>query len=161
MGDEFYALLNIIASDKLPSVVLGDFNFDLLIDSSFAYDIETTFGLKQYINEPTRVTPTTHALLDHVYTLGLDQVTCSVDELYITDHRATRYCLSRYSKIYYNAQLHKKCLLRSMKNLDSARIHNDLASILWMTLCLVQVTPTKWSQFLTQNSWKSGTNTPQ
>ena len=46
---------------------MGDFNFNLIADNSFADDINTTLNLKQVISESTRTSGKSCMLIDHIY----------------------------------------------------------------------------------------------
>lgn len=52
-------------------VIVGDFNFDYLVNNFYRNKIQGTimkYGLEQIINEPTRCTPTSETLIDYVIT---------------------------------------------------------------------------------------------
>jgi exonuclease III len=63
----YHNCLEYLLSLKMPLVITGDFNYDLLSDTSFAVNINAAYNLKQVIREPTRITKTSCTLLDHFY----------------------------------------------------------------------------------------------
>jgi hypothetical protein len=65
--DEFVNMMDNAAAVKKSILILGDFNIDLF-KSHLAWESTITlFGLKQLIKEPTRITPTSNTLIDHIY----------------------------------------------------------------------------------------------
>ena len=83
--------------DKLDSLyleyyLLGDFNCNLASPTPDAntrhlLKISDLYGLKQLINEPTRITESSSALIDLIYTNYTDRVSCSeVSHIGISDH---------------------------------------------------------------------------
>ena len=68
-------------------LLLGDFNIDLLKPHSSWDSTITLLGLTQLIESPTRITPTSATLIDHIYTNNPDAFTdVSVSDLSISDH---------------------------------------------------------------------------
>ena len=67
--NRFEVLIENVLLENKEIIILGDFNKDLLnlnINNAWSNFI-TSFGLRQLITEPTRVTNTTKTLIDHVY----------------------------------------------------------------------------------------------
>ena len=66
-------------------------------------------GFTQHIAKPTRVTPVTKTLLDHVFHNKIWQNTYDVINLSITDHYATKviipYCRSKEQKVITQVKL--------------------------------------------------------
>ena len=128
----FYSLVNILASDSAPCIITGDFNINLLSDYQFADDLKNTFGLIQHVTEATRITAKTATLLDHIYTLGLSDVSAIAKELHIADHRAVIGTIKAHQTgSASNSQQHKMCTFRSMKNLDQDALADDLTTVPW------------------------------
>ncbi|EFN76762.1 hypothetical protein EAI_12817, partial [Harpegnathos saltator] len=51
-------------------IVIGDFNIDLMTDSYYAKKLKTGmcgFGMKQYVDKPTRVTKNSRTMIDLVF----------------------------------------------------------------------------------------------
>ncbi len=68
--DMFKELIEQLNKLQLDIICAGDFNIDFASDSNTKYqliNISKTYGLKQVISEPTRVTEKTSTLLDHFY----------------------------------------------------------------------------------------------
>ena len=71
-------------------IILGDFNINLLnrkLSNSWISKVCNPLSLNQLIKEPTRVTPTSSTLIDHIYTNRLDHISFSgVIDYSISDH---------------------------------------------------------------------------
>ncbi len=95
------SLLFHIEQDKIDSIIFGDFNIDLLTSDKFSSSLSSltsSFGYKQLIDEPTRVTTNSATLLDHIYTTFPSKIKQSgVFSLTISDHRFT-FCVLSYKK---------------------------------------------------------------
>lgn len=94
-----------------PTIVLGDFNIDWLKKSPLKKNVETLMslnGLRQLVNEPTRVTTTTKTLIDLVFSNSenfIDQL--QILKTDISDHFAVRFNLKYETKQsfgYYKTQ---------------------------------------------------------
>ena len=49
----FYLLVNVLSSDSVPSMIIGDFNIDLLMNAQFAKNLRATFSFLQRMSGPT------------------------------------------------------------------------------------------------------------
>ena len=85
--DKFLHLADLIGLPKNDTLLLGDFNIDML-KSQNAWDCSLQlFGLEQFIKQPTRITASTATLLDHIYSNCPENVKdASVGDLSISDH---------------------------------------------------------------------------
>jgi len=55
---------------KRECIVIGDFNIDLMTDSFYTKKVQTTMlslGMKQYVNEPTRITKDSRTIIDLIF----------------------------------------------------------------------------------------------
>ncbi|XP_025263168.1 uncharacterized protein LOC112637508 [Camponotus floridanus] len=69
-------------------IVIGDFNIDLRMDSFYAKKLQATMlslGMKQYVNEPTRITKDTQTIIDLIFANN-DKIVQVIHEPKITDH---------------------------------------------------------------------------
>jgi len=69
-------------------MVIGDFNLDLMMDSFYAKKLQTTMlslGMKQYVNEPTRITKDSQTIIDLIFANNNKTVQV-IHEPKITDH---------------------------------------------------------------------------
>jgi exonuclease III len=66
--DNYLQMMDSVNSYNLNTVILGDFNIDLLSPQSHWDTITNMLGLTQLIQETTRVAESTSTLLDHIYT---------------------------------------------------------------------------------------------
>jgi len=51
-------------------MVIGDFNLGLMMDSFYVKKLQTTMlslGMKQYVNEPTRITKDSQTIIDLIF----------------------------------------------------------------------------------------------
>ena len=93
-------------------------------------DITNLHGLRQLINEPTRVTDTTSTLVDLIYANYPDKVVCSgVCHVNISDVNA-------YRKLSIAAisKRHNTINYRTFKNFNRDHFRNDIASQNWDVL---------------------------
>ncbi|XP_011636472.1 uncharacterized protein LOC105426752, partial [Pogonomyrmex barbatus] len=69
-------------------MVIGDFNIDLMTDSFYAKKLQTamlSLGMKQYVNEPTRITKDSQTIIDLIFANSNKRVQV-IHEPKITDH---------------------------------------------------------------------------
>ena len=85
--DDFFDMCEKARLHSTDVLILGDFNIDLLKPHN-AWDSTTTMlGLTQLVASPTRITPTTSTLLDHIYTNKPSAASSAkVDSLSVSDH---------------------------------------------------------------------------
>ena len=127
----FTNLMNHLTYTGAPVLVTGDFNIDLLTDSSFSNEVLMNFGLQQFITEPTRITATSAILLDHVYSNCNRMHSAGAVELGIADHRATYCCIT--NKLF-NVQrdfehIHICTTFRSVYKVPTKKIQEVLQQI--------------------------------
>ena len=107
-------------------IVMGDFNVHLLsLEENFVSWLEgmNLFSLKQIIEEPTRITPCTASLIDHIYVSNPERVqVVKVSKISISDHFSTTFV---YKASSVNKQCHFVTKFRSFKNFDEALFLND------------------------------------
>ena len=107
--------------DKLDSLdleyyLLGDFNCNLAsptpdVNTPYLLEISDLYGLKQLINEPTRITESSSTLIDLIYTNYTDRVSCSgVSHIGISDHSLAYV----YRKLFSILIQHLKGILLSL-----------------------------------------------
>ena len=101
-----------LANSKPPCYIVGDMNINLLeTNTTSNHYIESMLlsGFTQLIAKPTRVTPVSKTLLDHVFHNNILQKTYDVINLSITDHYATKvmipYCRTKEQKVITQAKL--------------------------------------------------------
>ena len=170
-------LLDDLAVDGKPLLLLGDFNENLLCDNSFACRLQTDFHLSQLIDESTRVTKSSATLIDHVYCSHKSIISLSgVANIHLSDHHLT-FCelsgarsvnakkFTQYRRIgrVYKEQFKKDflallwCILDSTNDIDDAvNIFEKLFCGLWDThapLKSVLFVPVNASIGLNANYW--------
>lgn len=127
-------LLDRISAEDKELILLGDFNFNLLLpDSSNKkwLDIVNTNNLTQLITSATRVNDKTETLIDHIYTNNPDNILESaVPILSVSDHYpviCTRKLLSNSDK----GPVHKQITYRSHKHLNPNSFRTDVECQPW------------------------------
>jgi len=134
-------LLYWVERDNAEYVVMGDFNIDLLSKSTAAKmcrSIELSFGLKQIIDMPTRVSLSTQTILDHIYVSFNDKIVQSgVFSLTNSDHRFTYFVRGKV-KLKSSSTIIE---FRSYKNVNWEQCTTDFKEFDWS--CLKNVTDTE------------------
>ena len=103
---------SVLANSKHPFYFVGDMNMNLLETNTNPNNyIEWMLlsGFTQHIEKPTRVTPVSKTLLDHVFHKNFLQNTYDVINLSITDHYTTKviipYCRTKEQKVIAQVKL--------------------------------------------------------
>nr|CAI5861082.1 unnamed protein product [Callosobruchus analis] len=127
-------------------VLLGDFNVNVLIDNKLN-DCLQTYGLKQIITEPTRITETSATLLDPIFVSNIEKVIANgtVNADTFSDH-AMAFCdisCNLHSKPKYVTH-------RDFAMLDIDQFYIDLHGIHWENLIYINDIESKIN-FLTSN----------
>ena len=87
--DDFVRMMDLVTNrhPKADIILLGDFNIDLQKSHTAWESTYSLFGLKQLITQPTRVTPSSSTLIDHIYTNNTDKISgVSLSDVSISDH---------------------------------------------------------------------------
>ena len=128
------ALLGRLDSEHVEHYFIGDMNCDLLssdnIHARALLSITEMYGLKQLIDEPTRITPSTSTLIDLIFTSHQDNVICSgVSHVGISDHSLVYV----YRKISIPAPSKGINLInyRQFKHFNSTNFRNDILAQPW------------------------------
>ena len=107
---------------------MGDFNYDT---SKYPHTkvqaIENSYLLSQIIDNPTRVTPSTKSIIDHIYISDhLSPISSGVLSICISDHYPVFVILPSISVMPTNPQLHKTVTRRSYKHFVYENFIRDL-----------------------------------
>ena len=92
--------------------------------------ITDVYGLQQLITEPTRVTPTSSALFDVIYTNFLDKIVCSgVCPIITSDHSM----VFSYRRLSINGVTlgHNTLTYRKFSKVNSTNSRYDISSQNW------------------------------
>ena len=107
-------------------LILGDFNIDMLKPHSCWDSTLALFGLAQLIASPTRTTPTSTSLIDHIYTNNPSAVvTTNVSDLSISDHNPIS-CTRSIKLPKPEPKGHTHVSFRSFKHLNQNAFFADL-----------------------------------
>ena len=127
--DQFLKMMDKICLRNTDILLLGDFNFDLLMPQPAWESTTSLVGLKQIIKDPTRITMTSQTLLDHIYTNRPEAITKAfVDDLSISDHQPINCTwLTKIPKIKKNK--HTYVTYRSFKHFNQSLFLYDLSKV--------------------------------
>lgn len=121
-------------ADEKECIIVGDFNFDLLNDSPLSnswLDQMHSANFSQLVNCPTRVTPLSATLIDHVFTNTPDNIVhVNVPSYSISDHYPV--CITR--KTYSNSTrgpVHKTISYRSLNHFNESKFLDDMSKQPW------------------------------
>ena len=127
--------LNHAFSEDKNLVLMGDFNIDILKDSTLKQkwtDVFEMFDLEQIIQQPTRVTQSTQTLIDHIYvsrdTKLLHQ--CVV-EFNLSDHKPVYACFDTKIPKSKLPDHHLSIKYRNLKKLDHEQLATELINAPW------------------------------
>ncbi len=141
--------LNKIRPD-LEQIILGDFNIDLKISTtatSKSYkNMLNVSNLKQLIQEPTRVTPSSCTIIDHILCNNEEKISQSgVIPTGISDHFMT-FC-TRKAHIKDKCDAPNIVTVRSMKHYNKDLLNEKLTSADWSSLFLCRNIENAWQIF--------------
>lgn len=115
-------------------IIVGDLNINLLASTPLAVrllSLLNTTGLKQLVNEPTRITPHSSSLIDLVI-VNEDQANVSAGvhhDYKISDHYPV-FCV--YPIIHQPSP--RNYVFRDFRNFNLEPFNSDLESVLWRTI---------------------------
>ena len=138
-------------SPEYDKIVLGDFNVCLLKNNSGFWNRLTQmlniFNLQQLIDKPTRVTPTSSTLLDHIYANNSNNINQSgVIETGISDHFMI-YCTRKVTRS--QAGKCNSIKIRSMKHYSKELLTEKLQCISWEPVLQCTEVNEAWEKFRT------------
>ena len=108
-------------------LILGDFNIDMLKPHTCWDTTATLFGLTQLIQSPTRITPSSSTLIDHIYTKNPSAISSTeVGDLGISDHYPIS-CTKAIKLPKLLKNKHTTITFRSFKNFNSDTFLYDLS----------------------------------
>ena len=131
--NEFEKVIDKIDAENKELFLLGDLNCDFLpssiTHSTYALkNIFDIYGLKQLITLPTRITSTSHTLIDLCITNSCDKVINSgVLHLGISDH----YLVYMTRKAHYDRTGPRTIEIRQFKNFQKGKFLYDLEQMSW------------------------------
>ena len=112
--------------------ILGEENMNIIKDA-YKYHLKQkkylefckTFGLKQIIKSPTRVTPNISTLIDHILTNANEKITqCGLINIELSDHQMT-FCTRKIKKVGG----HKRISFGSFKNYSVDEYEKALSKV--------------------------------
>ena len=124
--DKFISMMENVCTKSTETILLGDFNIDLTKHHKLWTESYKSFNLTQIIDRPTRITPNSQTLIDHIYTTSTHTVieTCS-PSLGTSDHNPVCFTWSKRGiKIPKNS--HKYVQYRNFSSFDKDLFLFDL-----------------------------------
>ena len=134
MFDKFEALLQLLESTSKDVLIMGDLNCDFIKkplnhQTKILKRLGEEYDLKQHVDKPTRVTPTSSTLIDVLFSSNHDKVTfCDVIPLSLSDHYMIVCSLGR---VKYPKAQHKYVNSRNMRRFDVDKFKTDLRQVNW------------------------------
>ena len=129
--DDFVHMMDLVtaANPKSDYIILGDFNIDLLKPHTSWKSTCNLFGLQQLVQQPTRVTPTSSTLLDHIYTNNVDRVyNVHLSDVSLSDHSPI-VCTLSWRPVKRTKGEHTTIEYRSAKNFNQTSFLYDLRHV--------------------------------
>jgi hypothetical protein len=126
--DDFVVMMDGIANrhPKANYILMGDFNIDLFKPQPSWESTFSLYGLKQLVTEPTRVTPTSSTLLDHIYPNNENKiVNVRLSDASISDHSPIL-CTWSCKPPKNNKANHTIIVYRCFKKFDHSNFLSDL-----------------------------------
>ena len=130
----------VLANSKHLCYIVGDVNINLLETNTTSNNYNESMllsGFTQHIAKPTRVTPVSKTLLDHVFHNNILQNTFDVINLSITDHYALKvvipYCRTKEQKVVTQVKLisfltDEDSRVLYLRSLHESLLHTPFAS---------------------------------
>ena len=128
--DAFTSMMDKVQNMKCPVIMMGDFNIDYLKNHPVWESTIALFGLHQLVDSPTRVTPTSSTLIDHIYT-DHPHIVSSVDvpAIGISDHYSVCCTVSCKDTPLLNKTKHSSIVYRCFKHFNEQSFLLDLSLI--------------------------------
>ena len=129
-------------------LLLGDLNCNMLTTNSLSKrlnELEILIGLKQLIQEPTRVTPNSSTLIDLILVSNsFGALQCGVQPIGFSDHSLV-YTLTKTSANMFTPKISR---FRSFRKFNETAFLDELAAIKWNELLKANNdVDSKWSTF--------------
>ena len=120
--------LSVAQTTGLEMIIMGDVNIDFQACSNNKWlNLVQLFDLTQLVTKPTRITPYSSTLIDHVYTTNPENISeCYVPSYSISDHFPV--CFSRKTNCKILKNEHITTTYRSLKNFNETQFLQDLAT---------------------------------
>ena len=85
--DKFVSMMDVVWLESKEIILIGDFNIDLSKTNKPWTDVFCLFNLSQTVSSPSRVTPSSETLIDHIYSTDIAHIleTC-VPVIGVSDH---------------------------------------------------------------------------
>jgi hypothetical protein len=132
LPERLQSLLDALSDEKVPLILTGDFNRNLLTDRSFAENLRAEFHLTQLITEPTRITGSSATLLDHIYTSQKNLIAESgTVNMHVSDHNAVFCTLNNTHDVH---RIKRLITYRLLRRVNQGALHVDLKQLPWSIL---------------------------
>lgn len=131
-NDRFEDFIDNVFKENKEIILIGDFNKNLMADNVDRewLNFTLTLGLTQFVSNPTRVTPNTSTLIDHIYSNIEGNITkVNVFKSAISDHYAI--FANRKINAPVNKHSHKTITYRSFKHFNEHTFLHELNQVPW------------------------------
>ena len=117
-------MMDAVSMEAKETILLGDFNIDLLRQNAPWTNMINTYHLRQVITRPARVTASSESLIDHIYVSDVNNaIEHCVPASACSDHYPV--CLTRKGAKTPSAG-HKTATYRNFANFDENNFIRDL-----------------------------------
>ena len=124
--DQFVTMMDRVQGCNVNVVLLGDFNTDMQKSNPAWDSTKSLFGLNQMITSPTRITPHSSTLIDHIYTSDTSIVSnILVPATGISDHFPVC-CTLSVKTVKPVLNVHSSIVYRCFKQFDERAFLMDL-----------------------------------
>ena len=72
--DKFVSMMDVVWLEPKEIILMGDFSTDLSKANKPLTDVFSLFNLSQTVSSPTRVTPSSKTLIDHIYSTDIAHI---------------------------------------------------------------------------------------
>ena len=124
--DKFVSMMDVVWLESKEIILMGDFNIDLSKTNKPWTDVFSLFNLSQTVSSPTRVTPSSKTLNNHIYSTDIAHIleTC-VPVIGVSDHYPIC-CTWSKKGVKIPKVGHSHLTYRSFARFDESEFLNDL-----------------------------------
>ena len=150
-SDDLNRLLQNMNLDRSPCIIVGDLNINLLSQHDKSKDflrMTESYGLRQLITDPTRVTNTTSSLIDHIYTnISSHNIQSGCIVVEISDHFPVFAIFENLNCVEVKK---KRITRRNFRNFSLDSFLTDLRNKQWLDVYKCSDANEAYNNFLSQ-----------
>ena len=150
--DSLEHLIDCAAANNRESILLGDINIDMLTNNNLSHKLNTVMTRYQHslhVHEPTRVTPHSSTLIDHIWSTDSQHIhqACVVSSG-ISDHHLVLIVRRHTNITQHQKQKHAQVSYKSYKRFNSETYLHDLEQTDWSNIYNVTDPEKAWNNFV-------------